>query len=207
MLRKIIQGFLVLIVVSGAVNCDLVNAQLEGLNKSDAGVREEPLPGKPVIGKKNEVLVLKEKILEVQNNSQLGFAKVVPCKSVEGYGIYSPLEPNHPGSKIVFYVEPLNYGVMMSEGRFIIDCTVDLFILDQSGKLLAKNEKIRKLNMVSRSPVLDLYFTLELNIAKSVKQRSFVVKIILNDRIKNKSASTSQMVQLDITPKKAGENI
>jgi len=73
--------------------------------------------------------------------------------------------------------------------------------------LLARNENVRKINKVSRSPVLDLYFTLELNIPKTLKQKSFIVKIVFNDRIKNKSVSTSQRVQLNSISKKGEENI
>ena len=154
-----------------------------------------------------EVSILKEKILELQNQSDLGFGKVVPCKAVEGYGIYSPLEAGQPGSKVIFYVEPANYGVLKSEGRYIIDCAVDLFIYDTSGKLITGNENARKINKVSRSPILDLYFTVELNINKTVKQRSFIVKMVLNDRIKNKSASSSHRVELGSVSKKQGDSI
>ncbi|MFH0960313.1 MAG: hypothetical protein V1897_16595 [Pseudomonadota bacterium] len=195
MVKKTTMVLLAIIVSCGMTNSELVNAQASELRS------------KPDVRPKDEILALKEKILEVQNNSELGFTKVVACKSVEGFGIYSPLEPNSPDPKVIFYVEPANYGVLISEGRFIIDCTVDLFVLDASGKLLARNENVRKINKISRSPVLDLYFTVELNIAKTVKQKSFVVKIVLNDRIKNKNASTSHRVQLDSTSKKRGENI
>jgi hypothetical protein len=217
MVKKIIMVFLVLFAIYGIGNHELVNGQApEEQPKSDASVGQTPAnpdhskdskSAKPEVRPGDEVLALKEKILEIQNNSDLGFVKVVACNSAEGYGVYSPLEPNHPGTKVIFYVEPANYGVLRSEGRFIIDCAVDLFILDTSGKLLARNENVRKINKVSRSPVLDLYFTLELNIPKTVKQKSFIVKIVFNDRIKNKSVSTSQRVQLNSISKKGEENI
>jgi hypothetical protein len=215
--KKIMMVFLAIIAILGIENHELLKVQASEISsKSDASSGPTPVnPGhakdsesaKPAVSPKSEVLALKEKILEIQNNLDLGFVKVVACNSAEGYGVYSPLEPNHPGTKVIFYVEPANYGVLRSEGRFVIDCTVDLFILDTTGKLLARNENVRKINKVSRSPVLDLFFTLELNIAKTVKAKSFIVKIVLNDRIKNKSASTSQRVQLNSTPKKGGENI
>lgn len=157
--------------------------------------------------KTGEVSILKEKILELQNKSDLGFGKVVPCKSVEGYGIYSPLEAGQPSSKVIFYVEPANYGVLKSDDRYIIDCAVDLFIYDTSGKLITGNENARKINKVSRSPILDLYFTVELNMTKTVKQGAFIVKMVLNDRIKNKSASSSHKIQLGAVSKKQGDSI
>lgn len=154
-----------------------------------------------------EISSLKEKILDIQNKSALGFGKVIPCKSVEAYGVYSPLEAGQPGSKVVFYFEPVNYGVLKGDGRYIIDCSVDLFILDPTGKVIAGNENIRKINKISLSPILDFYLTVELNLARTLKQKAFIVKMVLNDRIKNKSVSTSQKIQLGPVPKKDGGSI
>ena len=145
--------------------------------------------------------------MDIQNKSALGFGKVIPCKSVEAYGVYSPLEAGQPGSKVVFYFEPVNYGVLKGDGRYIIDCSVDLFILDPAGKVIAGNENIRKINKISRSPILDFYLTVELNLARTLKQKAFIVKMVLNDRIKNKSVSTSQKIQLGPVPKKDGGSI
>ncbi len=54
---------------------------------------------KPKPGDSEEISSLKEKILDIQNNSALGFGKVIPCRSVEGYGIYSPLEQGSPDQR------------------------------------------------------------------------------------------------------------
>lgn len=217
MFDRIFLLILILIFVCVFSGNQYANAESPGQkqNPAEMGTGEPVVPGNP--GDKNsaaspskkteEVSLLKEKILELQNKSELGFGKVVPCKAVEGYGIYSPLEAGQPGSKVIFYVEPANYGVLKSEGRYIIDCAVDLFIYDTSGKLITGNENTRKINKVSRSPILDLYFTVELNITKTVKQRSFIVKMVLNDRIKNKSASSSHRVELGSVSKKQGDSI
>jgi len=174
------------------------NTQANQGDKEDAKTSSDP---------KQEISDLKDKILDIQNKADLGFWKVVPCKGVESYGIYSLLEAGQPASKVIFYVEPANYGVLKSDGRYIIDCSVDLLIFDPSGKLIVGNENVRKINKVSRSPILDLYFTVELNIAKTVKQKSFIVKMVINDRIKNKSASTSHRVHLGPVSKKNGDSI
>lgn len=180
------------------------------VNAEASAEQNQPEPkeiAKPQPSDSEEISSLKEKILDIQNKSALGFGKVIPCKSVEAYGVYSPLEAGQPGSKVVFYFEPVNYGVLKGDGRYIIDCSVDLFILDPSGKVIAGNENIRKINKISRSPILDFYLTVELNLAKTLKQKAFIVKMVLNDRIKNKSVSTSQRIQLGPVPKKNGGSI
>jgi hypothetical protein len=128
--------------------------------------KSDDIPGAGKTGKKDaatgdlpdEVQALKQRIIELQNKGKLGFRKIVRCRSVEGFGAYSPLEPGQPVSKIVFYCEPSNVNTMISGDRYVIDCAVDAFLMDSTGRLLIGKENIVKINRVSRSPVMDLYF-------------------------------------------------
>ncbi|MBI4962094.1 MAG: hypothetical protein HY913_02345 [Desulfomonile tiedjei] len=143
----------------------------------------------------DEVRILREKIIELQNKGRLGFRKVELCSSVEGFGVYSPLEQGQQASRIVLYFEPSNFSTLISEGRYVVDLTVDLSIFDAAGKLIAGKENVLKINRVSRSPVIDLYYKMEINLKKPMQQH-FVIKTTLHDKIKNQAVSASYKVDV-----------
>ncbi|MBI5252132.1 MAG: hypothetical protein HY912_21770 [Desulfomonile tiedjei] len=164
--------------------------------------KQESTPGET----SRDVEALKARIIELQNNGKLGFRKIVLCRSVEGFGAYSPLEPGDPVSKIVFYCEPSNVSTMLSGDRYIIDCTIDAFLMDSSGKVLLSKENAIKLSRVSRSPVMDLLFKFEINLQK-LATRSLILKIVMHDKIKNQSVSATRKINLDRSPKKMLDKI
>ncbi len=154
----------------------------------------------------DEAQALKQKIIELQNKGKLGFRKIVLCRSVEGFGVYSPLDPGQPVSKIVFYCEPSNVSTMVSGERYVIDCAVDAFLMDSSGRTLLGKENMLKINRVSRSPVMDLFFKVEINFQK-LPARKMVAKIVLHDKIKNQSVTVTQRINLESGSKKGLDNI
>jgi|GEM_PF-1285077 len=148
----------------------------------------------------SEIQKLKEQIIDLQNKSKLGFRKVVLCNSVEGFGLYSPFELGQPLASVLLYFEPSNVSTLISEGRFIVDLAVDVFLLDGSGKVIGGKQNMLKINKISRSPILDLYYKLEMKMKKPLK-RDFLMKTVLHDRIKNQS--TSMTYKINMEPKDA----
>ena len=144
-----------------------------------------------------EITRLKASIIDIQNKSRLGFNKIIICKSVDAFGVYSPLEPSTPTNKLVFYVEPANFSTLQSADRYIVDCALDIQILDINGKAVLSSESVSKINRISRSPVLDLYFKVELNLKMEKKPEIMVVRIVLHDKIKNQSASANIKVKME----------
>ena len=67
-----------------------------------------PESGKRIVAPKDssvqEITNLKASIIELQNKSKLGFNKIVTCKSVDAFGVYSPIKPSTPTNKLIFYV-------------------------------------------------------------------------------------------------------
>ncbi len=177
------------------------------LTQSESTMNDEKLPGP---GEKEPAKVeqkiphqeqgpdqikhLRDQIVELQNKGKLGFRKVVVCSSVEGFGVYSPIEPGQPLSKLILYVEPENVSTLLSNDRYIVDCGVSFGIVDSAGKGLigAKNLKFNK---VSRSPILDLHYKIELDPKKLASGQLFF-KMTLNDKIKNQSASITTKFSL-----------
>ncbi|MDD3472635.1 MAG: hypothetical protein PHS86_07625, partial [Syntrophaceae bacterium] len=142
-----------------------------------------------------------------QNKSELGFNKIVVCKSVEGFGVYAPLDSSQPSNKMIFYIEPSNYSTLRSEDRYIIDCSVDFQILDASGKPVLLKENASRINRVSRSPILDLYFKIELVLKAPKKPGSLILRIVLNDKIKNKSAGANLRLDMEGRKTRSEEQI
>lgn len=162
---------------------------------------------KPVEGAKtDEIQALKNRIVELQNGGKLGFRKVVACSSVEGFGVYSPVAPAQSLSKVVFYYEPSNVSTLVTGDRYIVDCSVDLSILDQSGKKLGGGENVARINRVSRSPILDLYFKIEIDLKKT-SPGGVTVVTVLRDKIKNQSATTAAKIEGEGKGKKPAQDI
>jgi hypothetical protein len=148
----------------------------------------------------NEVAALKKAIIDLQNKSKLGFRKIVLSQEIEGFGLYSPL-PQKLGaspSALMIYIEPENVSTLVSEDRWIIDCSIDLIIADSAGKIIGGQKAVSKINRVSRSPILDLFFKLQVNFSKPVKGE-VLIKMVLHDRIKGQSASAVNKINIDIT--------
>lgn len=154
-----------------------------------------------------EITNLKASIIDLQNKSRLGFNKIVTCKSVDAFGVYSPLEQSTPTNKLIFYVEPANFSTLQSADRYIVDCTIDLQILDIHGKPLLSSENASKINRISRSPILDLYFKIELNLKMEKKPATMLVRIVLHDKIKNQSASANIRIKMEGGKPKQEEQI
>lgn len=144
----------------------------------------------------DEVQKLKERILDVQNEGKLGFRKIIPCSSAEGFGIYSPLEPGQKVQRIVFYCEPLNVSTIKSGDRYIIDCAVDCILMDTSGRVLGGRQNFLRINRVSRSPIIDLFFKFDIALKKPL-DRPLLLKTVLHDKIKNASISATKKISIE----------
>jgi hypothetical protein len=154
----------------------------------------------------DQVQALKQQIIELQNKGKLGFRKIVPCSAVEGFGAYSPLQPGQPAPRIVFYCEPSNVSTLVSGDRYVTDCTVDAILMDLTGKPLLGKQNVVKMSRTSRSPVMDLYFKIEINVQR-LAAKTLIAKIVLHDKIKNQSVTATQRIAVEGGSKKGGGDI
>lgn len=140
-------------------------------------------------GKTDPVLELKKRIIETRNKGELGFGKVVACSKVEGFGRYSPLDPDRPLKNVVFYFEPANFSTLVTGDRYIVDCSLDIQGMTDTGKTLFLKRNALKINRVSRSPIIDLHFNVNVKFRKPPK-KTLVIRLVLHDNIKNESVTT-----------------
>ena len=68
--------------------------------------------------------------------------------------------------------------------------------MDSAGKTLLGKESIVKISRVSRSPVIDLFFKVEINF-KTLPARKLFVKIVLHDKIKNQSVTATHRINVE----------
>lgn len=163
------------------------------ISQASPGSLQDPPPSDAIPGRQSasdEIQTLKDSIVDLQNKGKLGFRKAVACSSVEGFDVYSLVVPRQPLSKVVFYYEPSNVSTMRSEDRYVIDCSVDLAILDHFEKKLGGGENVVRINRVSRSPILDVYFRIQMDLRK-LPSKGLTVMTVLRDKIKNQSATST----------------
>ncbi len=144
-----------------------------------------------------EIKDLKERIIEIRNKGKLGFSKIVICSSVDGYGMYTPLKPNQKTGRIWIYLEPANVSTLISEDRYVIDCRLDLLVVDSRGKVLARKKNLN-VGKISRSPMMDLFFRLGLTLKKKLR-RSIRIKVMLHDKTKGESAAAN--LRINVKPR------
>ncbi|MDQ7783840.1 MAG: hypothetical protein RDU20_13235 [Desulfomonilaceae bacterium] len=180
----------------GSTAIKLAREQVEG--PGDAKLQEDgSLQERESTRENDPILELKKNIIELQNKEKLRFRKVVLCSKVEGFGVYSPLPKGKLTPQFVLYFEPANVSTLVSGDRYVIDCTVQIAILDAAGTPAAGKIKTLKLHKVARSPLLDLFFMLPVNFNKP-PQDVFSLRVVLSDNIKNESAG----ITFRIDPKK-----
>ena len=177
--------------------------QASGHDSKDAKPGEDKLRSE---SPPTEIRKLKEQIIDLQNKGKLGFRKVVLCSSVEAYGIYSPIVPGQPSPKVYLYFEPENVSTLVTGDRYIIDLSLDLFLYDAGGKLIAGKETVLRINRISRSPILDLYYKVEINLRKPGAQLA-ALKTVLHDKIKNGSVTATYRLNVESAGKKPLEPI
>ena len=79
-------------------------------------------------GQSDEILKLKEKIIQIQNAGELGFRNFTFCSNIIGFGSYVPLAKpavDKSGELLVYY-EPVNVFTSKKEGLYEIWYTQDM---------------------------------------------------------------------------------
>ena len=139
-----------------------------------------------------DVTLLKERIVNLQNQYPLGIRTLVACSTVTGYGSYEPLPDNKvkAGDVIFFYVEPQNPATNKTEGAYEIWLTEDMFVLNEQQQEVFKQENAFEIHDQTSSPRLDIFGVNQLTLA-SIQPGKYIFKVILHDNIKGEEASAT----------------
>ncbi|MCP2604569.1 hypothetical protein NLC29_00235 [Candidatus Aminicenantes bacterium AH-873-B07] len=133
-----------------------------------------------------EILKLKEKIIDLQNKGKLNFKDLTLCSKIISFGAYVPLqEPKiKRGGSLLVYYEPVNVFTNRKKGTYEIWYTQDLILLDSKKKVIFKKEDALNFHYTFTSPVMDLYATNSLELGNLPKGK-YIYKIVLKDKLKD----------------------
>jgi hypothetical protein len=143
------------------------------------------------------ILELKERIIELQNQGELGFRNFTLCTNIIGYGQYVPSQKPgaEPGSKIFFYYEPVNLFTNRRNGSYQIWFTQDMVLFSETGEELLRADDALNFNYLTTSPVLDVYAsnTLELGDLPPGKYR---FQAVIHDKLRNADAEYTLVFEI-----------
>jgi len=139
----------------------------------------------------DEILKLKEKIIDIQNKGDLGFRNFALCSNIAGFASYVPLAGNvldKQGSLLVYY-EPVNVFTNKKEGLYEIWYMQDMALLKDSGEVLQEWNDILNFHYTTKSPVMDLFAQNSIDLKGSLPAGKYKFKAVLKDKLKGLSAA------------------
>ena len=144
-----------------------------------------------------DITLLKERIVNLQNQYPLGIRTLIACSTVTGYGSYEPLPDNKvkAGDVIFFYFEPQNPSTNKGEGTYEIWLTQDMFVLTEQQQEVFKKENAFEIHYQTNSPRLDIYGVNQLTLDE-VQPGKYLFKVVLHDKIKGEQASATWVFEV-----------
>lgn len=138
----------------------------------------------------NEILKLKEKIIEIQNKGDLDFRNFAFCSSIVGFGSYAPLPSlaiDKSGELLVYY-EPVSVFTSKKEGIYEIWYTQDMVLLDEKGEVLQEWPNALDFHYTTRTPVMDLWAQNNITLGGQVPAGKYKFKAVLKDKLSGRTA-------------------
>jgi hypothetical protein len=142
------------------------------------------------IAQDNEILKLKERVIEIQNKGDLGFRNFAFCSSIVGFGSYSALSDpvlDKSGDLLVYY-EPVNVFTAKKEGLYEIWYTQDMVLLDEKGEVLQEWPGALDFHYTTRTPVMDLWAQNSITLGGRVPAGKYKFKAVLKDKLSGRTA-------------------
>jgi len=139
-----------------------------------------------------KILELKDKIVRIQNQGELGFRNFTLCSKIISMGAYVPLpEPKiKTGKELLVYVyyEPANVFTNIQEGRYEFWFTQDMFVFDGGSELLLEKTDALSMRFNTATPLLDLYVTNTLTLT-GLPVGKYTFKAVLHDVLRDAEAT------------------
>ena len=134
------------------------------------------------------ILKLKEDIIRIQNQGELGIKNLNFCSSIVALGTYMPLEEAkiEVGKEYYIYYEPANVFTKISEGRYEFWFTQDILLLDDEGEVLDERLGFLSMHFNTATPLLDIYVKNDL-LLTAAPPGKYTYKIVLHDVFQDES--------------------
>lgn len=142
-------------------------------------------------GQEDEILKLKEKIIELQNKGKLNFRNFTLCSKIFGYASYVPLpEPviSKDGSLLVYY-EPVNVYTSKRDELYEIMCTQDMALLEENGEVISEWKDILRFQYTTRLPVMDLFAQNSIDLEGKIPPGKYKFKATFKDQLRGESVT------------------
>jgi len=141
---------------------------------------------------RDDILQLKLKIIELQNQGKLGLQDFVLCSEIVSFASYTPLEENiiPQNGRLLAYFEPVNVYTRINNNTYEIWYTEDMILLDSSGKTIGEWNDILKFHYTTKKPVMDLFAQNTIDLTGLPLGR-YTFKAVLKDQLSNKFVTES----------------
>jgi hypothetical protein len=141
-------------------------------------------------GDYEKILKLKDEIVRIQNQGELGFRNFTLCSKIITMGHYVPLpEPKvKVGKELLVYYEPANIFTNTQGRRYEFWFTQDMFLFDEGGELLFEKTDALSMHFNTATPLLDLYVTNTLTLT-GLPVGKYTYKALLHDVLRDTTAT------------------
>jgi len=136
---------------------------------------------------RDEVLQLKLKIIQLQNQGKLGFQDFVLCSEIYSFASYTPLEEDimPKDGRLLAYFEPINVYTRINNNTYEIWYTEDMILLDSNGKKIGEWNDILNFHYTTKKPVMDLFAQNTIDLS-GLAPGKYTFKAVLKDQLSNK---------------------
>ena len=139
----------------------------------------------------DDILGMKEKIIDLQNNRELGFTDFTLCSKIMGFASYVPLsEPviDKNGTLLIYY-EPINVYTNKRDGLYEIWYTQDMTILTGDSEVVSHWNDILTFHYTTKKPVMDLFAQNSVDLKGQLPPGKYKFKATLKDKLSEKTAT------------------
>jgi len=143
------------------------------------------------MAQQDEILKLKEKIIELQNKGELGFRNFTLCSKILSFASYVPLEKSviDKNGELLAYYEPINVFTNKNQGIYEIWFTQDMIVLDSKGAVIQEWKDILVYHQSTRLPALDVYAQNNVSLGGQLASGKYTFKAVLKDQLSGKTAT------------------
>ncbi len=142
---------------------------------------------------------LKQRILDLQNQGELGFRNFTLCSNIIGYGQYVAIPDNKVkvGSEVFFYYEPVNLFTNRQDNAYHIWYTQDIVLYTEDGQEIYRGNEALNFNYQTVSPVLDVFASNTLSLG-NLPPGVYQFEAVMHDKLKKVDAG--QKYTFEVVP-------
>ena len=139
----------------------------------------------------NDILLLKEKIIDLQNTGELGFKEMELCSKIFGFGSYVALQEPvvDKDGELLVYFEPSNIFTNRRSGIYEIWYKEDMVLMKENGEIVQEWPDIVDFHYTAQKPVLDLFAQNSITLGGQVPPGKYQFKAVVKDQLSGKTAS------------------